>query len=165
MSQWVSNLSIFIVFSCISIGCGSKKNAADNLNSPPAPIHDGMCELVKLGEASSAVEQKLPDNQYVEMEGMSSPKTLVWQDLNTKQLYFAAKVMGAEGKLFYMDELKVGETPQIKTTFTGTLLLWKHLPKGLLRSMKKQFKEQWGVDVDENTTYIIKANKKPDGCK
>ena len=164
MSHLLPKVLIIMVLSAFLIGCKNKKNDNNNSASLPPPVHDGMCNMQNLGEASSAVEKKLPNNQYVELEGMSSPKTLVWQDVKTQQIYYATKILGAEGKLFYMAKLKVGETPTIHSKFTGTLLLWKHLPKSLLVSMKKQFKEQWGVDVDENSTYILKANEKPNGC-
>ena len=165
MSKLPVKLFVLIAFISIIFGCSNKNRNAKQKESPPAPVHNGMCELKNLGEASSAVEKKLPNNQYVELQGMSSPKTLIWQDTQTGQIYFATKILGAEGKLFFMDKLKTGEKPAIRSTFTGTLMLWKHLPKGLLVSMKAQFKEQWGVAVDENSTYILKADEKPDGCQ
>ncbi|MBN2716219.1 MAG: hypothetical protein JXX14_10220 [Deltaproteobacteria bacterium] len=164
MPDRLPKVLINIVLFFFLIGCSNKTDSAAAPASPPPPVHDGMCQIVDLGEASSAIEKPLPNNQYVALEGMSSPKTLVWQDVKTQQIYFATKIMGAEGRLFYMDTLKTGETPKIKTKFTGTLLLWKHLPEALLMSMKTQFKEQWDVDVDVNTTYILKANEKPVGC-
>ena len=162
-----SMVILFMLVTSVSIpfGCGNNKNHNEQTKSAPAPVHEGMCDLKNLGEASSAVEKELPNNQYVELEGMSSPKTLVWQDTQTQQIYFATKILGAEGKLFFMDKLQTGQKPEIRSTFIGTLMLWKHLPKGLLVSMKAQFKEQWGVDVDENSTFILKANEKPEGCK
>ncbi|MBN2528613.1 MAG: hypothetical protein JXR76_19645 [Deltaproteobacteria bacterium] len=159
------NAVVFTAFIFSFFGCGNKKKADANTPYSPAPQHDGMCQMMNLGEASDAVEAELPDNQYVNMQGMSSPKTLIWQDLKSKQIYFATKVMGAQGKLFYMEKLATGQTPTIKSSFTGTLLLWKHLPPSLLQSIKKQFKEQWAVEIDENATYILMANQKPQGCK
>lgn len=157
---------ISIMMSCMLLAsCSKQGNPDEKTMSPPPPTHSKMCKIVDLGEASDAVKKQLPNNQLISLQGISSPKTLVWQDTNTQQIYFATKIMGAQGKLFYMDKLKTGETPSIKSNFQGTLMLWKHLPINLLKSMKRQFKEQWGVEIDENKTYILKANEKPAGCK
>ncbi|MBN2343574.1 MAG: hypothetical protein JXX29_18450 [Deltaproteobacteria bacterium] len=158
--------SLMIIVIIIVLGCNPNKPSADEaIVSPPPPTHDGMCVLKELGEASDAIEKKLPNNQYVSLQGMSSPKTLVWQDMTTQQIYYATKIMGAEGKLFYMAKLKTGEKPSIKSNFLGNIMLWQHLPTDLLRSMKTQFKNQWGVEIDEKNTYIILADEKPKGCK
>lgn len=157
-------LPIFLSF-VLHFGCKSTNTSTESKNSPPPPTHNGMCNLTDLGEAADAVEKQLPNNQYVTLSGMSSPKTLVWQDVKKQHIYYATKIMGAQGKLFYMDELQTGQKPTIKSTFVGTLMLWKHLPIDLLNSMKAQFKDHWGVEVDENTTYILTATQKPKGCK
>ena len=165
MLKFFINNIIFIAFLGTLFGCNTKKKSDDSVLTSPASKHNGMCQQINLGEASDAVEKQLPNNQYVSLQGMSSPRTLVWQDTKTQKVYFAAKIMGAKGKLFYMEELPTGKMPSIKSSFSGTLLLWKHLPGNLLTSMKAQFKAQWGTNIDIERTHILVANQKPDGCE
>ena len=96
---------------------------------------------------------------------MSSPRTLVWQETEIGKVYYATKVMGAEGRLYYMQEIPRGEAPVIKEEFEGTILLWKHLDNTLAKSMQSQFKAQWDADVDPENTYMIIGNRKPTGCR
>jgi hypothetical protein len=157
-------LFISFAFLLIFIGCSGKDRDEQEQLSPAPPVHDHMCELIDLGEASDAVEKPLPNNQFATVQGLSNPKTLVWKDMKTGQIYYATKIMGAKGRLFYMASLGVGEKPTLKSEFTGTMLLWKYLERPLQLSMKKQFHDQWGVDVDIDHTYVIVADKKPEGC-
>jgi hypothetical protein len=165
MPNFLPILFIMFAFFFLSIGCSKNNQNNREQQTPPPPVHGNMCKLIDLGEASDAVEKPLPNNQFATIQGMSNPKTLVWQDKQTGQIFYATKLMGAQGRLFYMAGLETGEKPTIKSVFTGTLLLWKHLEKSLQLSMKKQFHDQWGVDVDVDHTYIMIADKKPEGCE
>ena len=164
MANFVFKVFTPIIWLLIFIGCTKNEGTVQNQPSPPPPVHENMCNLVDLGEASDAIKKSLPNNQFATLQGMSNPKTLVWQDAKNGQIYYATKLMGAEGRLFYMARLKPGEKPTIKSSFTGTLLLWKHIEKGLQLSMIKQFHDQWGVDVNVDNTYIVIADQKPEGC-
>jgi len=145
-------------------GCQNSRSEKAPANQPP-PRQDGMCTLQELGEASDLVEAgRIPDNQYGRISGMSDPKTLVWQDARTKKVFFAAKVLGAEGRLFYMEELQTGSLPGLRESFTGTILKWPHLHPELAAALEGQFRSQWNVEIDKAQTYIIRGGEKPGGC-
>ncbi|MBN2802675.1 MAG: hypothetical protein JXR91_06250 [Deltaproteobacteria bacterium] len=170
MQQTVKNnllkfsFSILILMIFLSSLCScAEKDTKDKSTS--APISQKLCKMIDLGEASDLIEKKdIPDNQYCKIGGISDPRILMWQDMTTSKIYFATKVMGAQGRLFYMQELNPGEKPALKEGFEGTITKWSSIDKTLSQSMAEQFKNKWDVTITPADTYIIMGNKKPDGC-
>jgi hypothetical protein len=92
-----------LLISAALISCSKQVSSKPSDGSVPLPRHAGMCKKINLGEASDLIEQsKIPDNQYCTIQGLSNPKLLMWQDTQTSKIYFATKLMGAQGRLFYM---------------------------------------------------------------
>lgn len=132
----------------------------------PAPPPDPKrCELVDLGEASTLVESgTIPDDQFVRVTGLGHPGSLVWQDQTTKQAYFLTRLMGAQRRLFYMQELAPGETPKVLSVFEGHIRRWDRLPPQRAVPMAGALKKDYRIEIEPDKTYLIVGGAKPDGC-
>lgn len=157
-------LACSITLLVLATGC--KKSPEDG--GPPANADDpSRCVAIDLGEASDIIPsgKALPDNQLVRIQGITSPKTLIWQDSKTKKVYYVAKILGAGGKLLYSQELGPGEEPRILSSFQGTMRRWSSLPKEDAIPMAKALEKEWGVKIDVDKTYLVKGDTKPAGCQ
>jgi hypothetical protein len=154
------------LFSLASLaGC---KGGQDGSPATPANAGDpARCVALDLGEASDIVQsgKAIPDNQLVKIQGITSPRSLVWQDAATKKVYYVAKIMGTGERLLYSEELAPGQEPRILSEFEGTIRLWSHLPKEDAVPMAKALEKEWGVKIDEERTYLIEGGTKPRGCQ
>jgi hypothetical protein len=133
---------------------------------PPPPPDPARCEIADLGEASDLIAKgPLPDDKMVRVTGISSPKSLVWQDAATKQAHFVSRVIGAEGRwLYYMQELGVGETPKVLSEFEGHLRRWEELPQKQAVPMAAALERDYKIKIDPANTWLITNGAKPEGC-
>lgn len=146
---------------CALAACGEGERPP----APPPP-DPARCEIADLGEASDLIASgKVPDDKMVRLTGISSPKSLVWQDAATGRTYFVSRVTGAADRwLYYTQELDVGETPKVLSVFEGHIQRWDQLPKQQAVPMAAALKKEYHLDIVPEQTYLITAGSKPEGC-
>lgn len=133
--------------------------------APAPPPDPRRCELRDLGEAATLVESgAIPDDQLVRITGLGHPGSLVWQDQHTKQAYFLTRLMGAQRRLFYMQELAPGETPKVLSVFEGHIRRWDRLPQKRAVPIAAALKKDYGIEIEADKTYLIVGGAKPEGC-
>lgn len=153
-----------VALAVLSSGCKSSESTSPSV---PSNANDpARCVAVDLGEASDIIPSgmAIPDNQLVKIQGITSPRSLVWQDAASKKVYYVAKIMGTGERLLYSEELAPGQEPRILSDFEGTIHLWSHLPKEDGPPMAKALEKEWGVKLDVDHTYLVQGGTKPAGC-
>lgn len=145
-----------------ALGCGGEGTGEQ---SAPAAADPQRCALAELGEAADLVESgRLPDDQLVALQGIADPRTLVWKDQQTGDIFYITRVMGTQQRLYYMEQLAPGQAPAIKSEFVGHLRRWDKLPEREAVPIARALLTEYKLQVEPEKTYLLVGGAKPAGC-
>lgn len=99
------------------------------------------------------------------IHGIAHPRALVWRDSTTGSTHYITKVLGTEQKLFFLKELAPDEKPGILSVLEGHLLKWTDLPLTESTPIANALSAQYNIKIQPESTFVIKNNSRPKGCK
>ena len=147
---------VLVLAASLLVACGGEEDAgsASRRAAPTAK----QCALAELGEAADRVAAgDLPSRQYAKLTGLTDPRTLVWQDERTKDVFYITRVMGTERRLYYMEQLETGEEPVPKSTLVGTITRWSELPPERGVVLARALKREYDLEIEPERTWLMEG--------
>ncbi len=133
--------------------------------SKKRPKDPTRCKVTTLGEAADIAKQAdIADDKMVHINGITDPRALVWRDQTTGQTNYITRIMGTEQRLFYLKRIATDEKPGILSEVNGHLVRWDRLPKERTAPIAAALAAQYKIEIEPKSTYVIDADRKPEGC-
>ncbi|MFO8070380.1 MAG: hypothetical protein R6V85_00780 [Polyangia bacterium] len=150
---------------CSPLACGESEPSSSG-GSPAPPPDPQRCELRRIEDISSAAERgELPLDAYVEVEGLTDPRTLVWKDSSTGNAHFITKVMGTGRRVYYTEKLDIGESPTARSRLVGHMQRWDRLAEEKAATLSAALEREHDSTVKPSSTWLLTAGEKPAGCE
>jgi hypothetical protein len=150
---------------CSPLACG-ESDPSSSRKGPAPPSDPQRCELRRIDDVSSAAEHgELPLDAYVEVEGLTDPRTLVWKDSATGNAHFITKVMGTARRVYYTEQLDIGESPSARSRLVGHMQRWDRLEDRKAATLSAALEREYDLEIEPSSTWLLTAGEKPAGCE